>query len=426
MSKLLKPQADIARLDPLLSQYLVVREQSERLCEPLAIEDYVIQTAAFASPPKWHLAHVSWFFETLLLKPYLHDYREYHPQFATLFNSYYDTIGRQHPRPERGSLSRPTVHEVYQYRAYIDKHMARLLDDTSHPDYHDIETRTRLGLNHEQQHQELLLTDIKFNFGYNPLKPAYTNLPEPPPGHAPPLQWLEYEGGLREIGARGDAFYFDNESPRHKTYVESYRLTSRPVTNAEFVEFIADGGYGKADLWLSDAWKMIQQENWGAPLYWQRQDDQWFHMTLAGMRPLDMAAPVCHVSHYEAAAYARWADKRLPSEAEWELAAATVAIAGNFVDQGYLQPLAATQSGSLQQMFGDVWEWTRSPYTPYPGYRQAAGPLGEYNGKFMSSQIVLRGGSCATSQDHIRSTYRNFFYPHERWQFSGFRLAEDL
>jgi len=426
MNSLFQPRPETAPLNPLLSQYRLVRQQSESLCEALEIEDYVIQVTAFASPPKWHLAHVSWFFETLLLKPYLQGYREFHPLFATLFNSYYDTIGQQHPRPERGSLSRPTVKEVYQYRAYIDEHMTRLLGDTDHPDYRDIEMRTGLGLNHEQQHQELLLTDLKYSFGYNPLRPAYVELPEPPRGDTPPMQWLEYEGGLHEIGYRGEAFCYDNETPRHKTYVENYRLASRPVTNAEFLEFINDGAYGRSDLWLADAWKTIQQEGWDAPLHWQRQDDQWFHMTLAGMRPVDMHAPVCHVSHFEAAAYARWANKRLPSEAEWELAAATVPISGNFVDNGYLQPHVATGPGPLQQMFGDVWEWTRSPYTPYPGYRQAAGPLGEYNGKFMSSQMVLRGGSCVTPRDHIRATYRNFFYPHERWQFSGFRLAEDL
>ena len=425
MNSPLKSQPDTAHLSPLQSRYHLVRRQSERLCEPLEIEDYIIQTAAFASPPKWHLAHVSWFFETLLLKPYLQGYREFHPLYAMLFNSYYDTIGRQHPRPERGALSRPTVSEVYQYRAYIDEHMARLLSDTNHPDYHDIEMRARLGLNHEQQHQELLLTDLKYNFAYNPLKPAYTDLPEPPQTNAPPLQWLDYEGGVHEIGYRGDAFCYDNETPRHNTYIEDYRLASRPVTNAEFLEFINDEAYTRSDLWLSDAWKVINEENWNAPLYWQYQDGQWFNMTLAGMQSLDLDAPVCHVSHFEAAAYARWAGKRLPSEAEWELAAATVPIEGNFVDRGYLQPLAASNPEPLQQMFGDVWEWTRSPYTPYPGYRQAQGPLGEYNGKFMSSQMVLRGGSCATPQDHIRATYRNFFYPHERWQFSGFRLAED-
>jgi len=410
----------------LLAQYQQVRQQSERLCAPLEIEDYCIQAAAFASPPKWHLAHTSWFYETLLLKPYLQGYREYAPEFALLFNSYYDTIGAYHPRPERGMLSRPTVQEVYRYRAFIDEHMATLLSDTSHPQYAEIELRTRLGLNHEQQHQELFLTDLKYNFAYNPLKPAYAELPAPVQVVAPPLTWLTFEGGLKSIGYRGEAFCYDNETPRHQIYVNDYRLASRPVTNAEFMEFIDDGGYGNPDLWLSDAWKMICRQGLQAPLYWQRQDRQWRHMTLAGMRPVDPNAPASHISYFEASAYARWANKRLPTEAEWELAAATTPIEGNFVEEGYLQPVASTRDTPLRQMFGDVWEWTQSPYVPYPGYRQEHGPLGEYNGKFMSSQMVLRGGSCATPKSHIRSTYRNFFYPHESWQFSGFRLAEDL
>lgn len=410
----------------LLSQYLQLRQQSERICAPLEIEDYSIQTAAFASPPKWHLAHVSWFFETLLLKPFLKGYREYHPQFATLFNSYYDTIGEYHPRPERGLLSRPTVKEVYQYRAYVDDHMAQLLSDIDHQRISDIKLRTVLGLNHEQQHQELLLTDIKYNFAYNPLKPAYAELPQAPQTDAPPLQWLTFEGGVQSIGYNEDGFCYDNETPRHKTYFDNFQLASRPVTNSEFIEFIHAGGYKNPEFWLSDAWKVVCQQSWNAPLYWQQEDNRWFYMTLAGMRPIDMNAPVSHVSYFEAAAFARWANKRLPTEAEWELAASTLPIEGNFVDNGYLQPIASPQNASLLQMFGDVWEWTQSPYVPYPGYKQAHGPLGEYNGKFMSSQMVLRGGSCATPKNHIRATYRNFFYPHERWQFSGFRLAEDM
>jgi len=409
----------------ILAQYQQVRQQSERLSGPLEVEDYGIQTAAFASPPKWHLAHTSWFYETLLLKPYLQGYREYAPEFAMLFNSYYDTVGAYHPRPERGLLSRPTVQEVYGYRAFIDEHMAALLGDTGHPQYAEIERRTHLGLNHEQQHQELFLTDLKYNFAYNPLRPAYAELPAPAQTKTPPLSWLAFEGGLHSIGYNGEAFCYDNETPRHQVYINNYRLASRPVTNAEFMEFIVNGGYKNPDLWLSDAWEMVRQQNLQAPLYWQQQDGQWSHMTLAGMRPIDPHAPASHINYFEASAYARWADKRLPTEAEWELAAATVPIEGNFVEDGYLQPVASAQNTPLQQMFGDVWEWTQSPYTPYPGYRQAHGPLGEYNGKFMSSQMVLRGGSCATPRGHLRSTYRNFFYPHESWQFSGFRLAED-
>jgi ergothioneine biosynthesis protein EgtB len=429
MNSLLDRQHTAAPLNaetPLLSRYREVRRQSEQLCAPLEIEDYGIQAAAFASPPKWHLAHTSWFFETMLLKPYLQGYREYNPHFATLFNSYYDTIGEYHPRPERGLLSRPTVRDVYQCRTYIDDHMAQLLNDTDHPDYTDIEIRTRLGLNHEQQHQELFLTDLKYNFAYNPLKPAYTALPAAVQRETAPLQWHTFEGGVQSIGYQGEGFRYDNETPRHKSYVNSYRLASRPVTNAEFMQFIDDGGYQEPDLWLSDAWKVVQQQGWAAPLYWQQEDGEWLYMTLAGMRHVDLNAPASHVSHFEAAAYARWANKRLPTEAEWELAATTVPVEGNFVEAGYLQPVVSSQAGVLQQMFGDVWEWTQSPYIPYPGYKQQHGPLGEYNGKFMSSQMILRGGSCATPENHIRSTYRNFFYPHERWQFSGFRLAEDL
>lgn len=410
----------------LLSQYRQVRQQSEQLCAPLENEDYCIQAAAFASPPKWHLAHTAWFFETLLLRPYLQGYRVYHPDFAMLFNSYYDTIGSYHPRSERGLLSRPTVQEVYQYRAHVDDCMARLLDDSDHPHYGEIERRTRLGLNHEQQHQELLLTDLKYNFGYSPLKPIYKVLPEPVEHEPVPLQWHSFEGGVQSTGYQGEAFCYDNETPRHKVYVNGYRLASRAVTSGEFMAFIDDGGYENPDLWLSDAWKVVCQQGWTAPLYWQREDGRWSYMTLAGMRPVERDAPVSHVSYFEASAYARWANKRLPTEAEWELAATALPVEGNFFEQGYLQPVAASPAESLSQMFGDVWEWTQSPYIPYPGYRQEYGPLGEYNGKFMSSQMVLRGGSCVTPKNHIRATYRNFFYPHERWQFSGFRLAEDL
>jgi len=338
-------QGRVGDATSLLSQYQAVRQQSEALCAQLEVEDYGIQVASFASPPKWHLAHTAWFFETLLLKPYQEGYREFHPLFAMLFNSYYDTIGEQHPRPERGQLSRPTVKEVYQYRAYVDEHMAQLLHDAEHPNSSDIVSRTRLGLNHEQQHQELFLTDLKYNFAYNPLKPAYANLPIPAQQGATPLQWLSFEAGLRSIGFQGKAFAFDNETPRHKTYVEGYRLATRPVTNSEFIDFIEDGGYRSSDLWLSDAWKIVCQERWKAPLYWQREDGRWSYMTLAGMRPLDMNAPVCHVSYFEASAYARWSNKRLPTEAEWELAASSIPIEGNFVETGYLQPVAAYHAG---------------------------------------------------------------------------------
>jgi len=410
----------------LLANYLAVRSETERLCAPLEIEDYGIQTQAFVSPPKWHLAHTAWFFETLILKPYAKNYKIYHPIYAELFNSYYDTIGVYHARPERGLLSRPTVNEVYQYRAYIDEQMAKLLSEANHPYKKDIEFRTSLGLNHEQQHQELLLTDIKHIFAYNPLKPTYQQHTETPTNKFTTQKWIPFSGGVKEIGFNDEGFSYDNECPRHKVYLNDFQIASRLVTNGEYIEFINNKGYEDADLWLSDAWKIINQENWTCPLYWENIGNEWWHMTLSGMRRVDLNVPVCHISFYEAAAYARWIGKRLPTEQEWEIASESVAIKGNFRESQILHPSSAIEDDSLQQMFGDAWEWTQSAYTPYPGYHQQNGPLGEYNGKFMSSQIVLRGGSCVTPENHIRASYRNFFYPQERWQFSGIRLAEDV
>lgn len=417
--------------DPSLIEYFNrVRRDSERIAEPLEIEDYGIQTVPEVSPPKWHLAHTAWFFETLLLKPYLKGYKEYHPLFNQLFNSYYDTIGAYHARPERGLLSRPTVKEVYQYRAYVNQSMLSLLQDKKHPQRDEIVQRTVLGLNHEQQHQELMLTDIKHIFAYNPLKPNYQQsrsvaATNPAATHSQKVSWITFSGGVRQIGSDSDSFFYDNEAPSHSVYLNDFKLASRPVTNREYLKFMNDGGYKNSDLWLSDAWKIIKQQQWSAPLYWEKREDEWWYFTLSGMRPVDLNAPVCHVSFYEAAAFARYANKRLPTEAEWEIAARTQKIQGNFRASKQLQPIESPKEG-LQQLYGDVWEWTQSAYSSYPGYRQATGPLGEYNGKFMSSQMVLRGGSCATPVDHIRATYRNFFYPSERWQFSGFRLAEDI
>ena len=412
----------------LLPGYQHVRRDTERICDPLEIEDYVIQSMPAVSPPKWHLAHTAWFFETLVLKPLLAGYKQYHPLFARLFNSYYETLGGYHPRTERGLLSRPTVAEVYRYRAYVDEHMARLLARMDHPQREEIERYTILGLNHEQQHQELLLTDIKHNFACNPFRPAYRAIsaPSAPLERALPVQWADFEGGVKTLGHAGGGFAYDNEGPPHKIFLNDFRLASRLATNGEFLEFIAAGGYQQPEHWLSDAWQTVRELRWGAPLYWEQIDGEWWHMTLSGMRPVDLHVPVCHVSFFEAAAFARWAGKRLPSEAEWEIAAAGVPIAGNLCETGALHPLPAqADDASLQQMFGDVWEWTRSAYTAYPGYRQDDGPLGEYNGKFMCGQMVLRGGSCVTPADHVRATYRNFFYPAERWQFCGIRLAED-
>ncbi len=420
----------------LLAAYQCVRQLSENLCQTLEIEDYGVQAFEDASPAKWHLAHVSWFFETFLLKPYLANYRVFHPEFAHLFNSYYETAGSFHPRPERGLLSRPTVKEIYLYRTYVDEHMNNLLLTKGvHTHWRDIVFRTKVGINHEQQHQELLLTDLKYNFAYNPLRPAYCAATSPTSNHLPQLRWLDFDEDIVEIGYQGDDFCYDNELPRHKVLLAPFRLASRLVTNGEFIEFIDAGGYQSVQFWLSDAWKIVRSQNWQAPLYWEKKGDgttahspgtRWRQMTLAGMRDLDEHAPVCHVSFYEADAYARWKGKRLPSEAEWEFAAHKLPLAGNFLDTNYLQPVSDQTNDKLAQMFGDVWEWTQSPYTAYSGYQPLDGTLGEYNGKFMSNQMVLRGGSCLTPTNHLRPSYRNFFYPKDRWQCSGFRLAASL
>jgi ergothioneine biosynthesis protein EgtB len=436
-----EPTAAATNRAPLADAYGRVRALSERLCEPLATEDYVLQTAVETSPPRWHLAHVSWFFETFLLRPYLPGYRVFHPRFEYLFNSYYEqTETGFWPRPERGLLSRPTVAEVYDYRRHVDEAMARLIADCPGADWPVVAERLAIGLNHEQQHQELLVTDIKYNLAYNPLRPAYrADLPSAPSAEPDPLGFIARDGGIREIGADAESgFAYDNETPRHRVLLEPHRLGDRLVANVEYLGFVADGGYRNPALWLSDGWAAVQTQGWQAPLYWEPVEgageadlgnaDAWRQMTLGGLRSLNLAEPVCHVSYFEADAFARWAGKRLPSEAEWEAAAADVSVAGNFVEQGLLHPAPAAsgQPGVPRQLFGDCWEWTASAYLAYPGYRAPAGALGEYNGKFMSGQMVLRGGSCATSRDHARASYRNFFYPHERWQFMGIRLAEDV
>jgi len=407
--------------------FLKVRQESETLCGPLSPEDYVIQTAPEASPAKWHLAHVSWFFETFLLKEYLPGYPEFHPMFSYLFNSYYEQVGQFHPRPERGFLSRPGVAEVLRYRAHVNEHMLTLLHSVSEETWPSMQQRLEIGLNHEQQHQELLLTDIKLNLGANPLRPAYrSDLPQARQTSAPSLRWLEFAGGTHEIGHTGETFAYDNEMPRHQTCLPSFLLASRPVTNGEYCEFIYAGGYDNPQYWLSDGWATVKRLRWFAPLYWESIGGEWWHYTLGGMRKLNLDEPVCHVSYYEAEAYAAWASKRLPTEVEWEVAAGGLPVTGNLRDSGNLHPAVAIAGEGLVQIFGDVWEHTASPYRPYPGFRTTEGALGEYNGKFMCNQMVLRGGSCVTSADHIRASYRNFFYPHERWQFQGIRLAEDM
>jgi ergothioneine biosynthesis protein EgtB len=405
-------------------RYREVRTTTEALCRPLQVEDYVLQAMPDVSPTRWHLAHVSWFFETFLLEPHLSDYRLFDPRYRVLFNSYYNAVGPQFSRPDRGHLSRPTVAEVYRYRAHVDDGIAALLGAT---DLGKVSDLLELGLQHEQQHQELILTDIKFNLGVNPLRPLACPMTVPVGADAAPLEWVDVPGGIVWIGHEGDDFAFDNEGPRHRVLLEPYRMATRLVTNAEYLEFIAAGGYRDWRWWTSEGWRIAQERGWAAPLYWDRADDDWKVYTLAGALPLDPAAPVAHVSWFEADAYARWRGARLPTEQEWEHAAAELPIAGHFQDSGVYQPLPASRvDGDLRQMFGDAWEWTQSAYAPYPGYRPAAGAIGEYNGKFMINQMVLRGGSCATPRSHIRASYRNFFPPDARWQFSGIRLATDL
>jgi ergothioneine biosynthesis protein EgtB len=402
-------------------RYRAVRAATVELCAPLANEDYVVQSMPDASPAKWHLAHTSWFFEEFVLARAIAGYRSYAESFRYLFNSYYNTVGPMHSRAARGMLSRPTVAEVMAYRAAIDDRMAWLLTAGDLP--HELEDVLTLGLEHERQHQELLLTDIKHLFSLNPLLPAYQEREQPPrPLHAAPLRYLRFEGGIAAIGHAGPAFCFDNELPRHRALIAPFRLANRPVTNGEYLEFVRAGGYVDARLWLSDGWALARREEWQRPIYWSRSLEEEF--TLTGMRELDPDTPLCHVSYYEAEAFAHWAEARLPTEFEWELAAGTAPLTGNFVERREWHPQAVdVEGGALLQMFGDVWEWTHSAYAPYPGYSPAAGALGEYNGKFMINQLVLRGGSCATPREHIRASYRNFFPPAARWQFSGVRLA---
>lgn len=404
-----------------------VRQVSQQLCQPLVVEDYGIQSMPDVSPPKWHLAHTTWFFETFLLVPYLQGYSVFHPQFGYLFNSYYEAVGQRHPRSQRGLLSRPTVSEVYAYRAYVDSAMEALLRERGEePEIRDL---VELGLHHEQQHQELLLTDIKHILAMNPLHPAYrTDISPSPQPQASSWNWIEQPGGLPSLGhdLAIASFAFDNESPRHALYLQPYALASRLVTNGEYLEFMQAGGYQNPSHWLSEGWATVQTEQWQSPLYWEKIEGNWWVMTLAGLRPLNEHEPVCHVSFYEADAYAQWAGQRLPTEAEWEVAATPQTLCGNFLDQDLLHPAPAQGLTTPDQLYGDVWEWTQSAYLPYPGFRAAPGAVGEYNGKFMCNQMVLRGGSCATSLDHIRPTYRNFFPPSARWQFSGLRLARQF
>ena len=418
-----------SRAEGLLARFREIRDFTTGLCANLEPEDCVVQSMPDVSPTKWHLAHTTWFFETFILKKFLPGYRAEIPQYAYLFNSYYNAAGDMHRRDLRGLISRPTVNEARRYRASIDSHIPNLLSDANEKLLDEIEPILVLGIHHEQQHQELLITDIKHVFAQNPLYPVFRKTGiDIAPSKTEPIRFVDFDEATVEIGHHGSGFSYDNEGPRHRALVPAFSLASRPITNAEFLEFVEAGGYTRSEFWLSLGWMTVNEQRWQAPLYWVKSDGAWWQFTLSGFRPVNEAEPVTHVSYFEADAFANWNGARLPTEFEWEYAANDLPIEGNFVENKQFHPRSSTvwgQDRHLHQMFGDVWEWTRSAYSPYPGYRAAPGALGEYNGKFMCNQYVLRGGSCATSRNHIRRTYRNFFQPEKRWQFTGIRLARD-
>jgi len=422
LSTVLAPP-DEANFPSLRYRLMETRTLSTELARPLSDEDQVVQAMDDASPTKWHLAHTTWFFEAFVLKRFLPGYQVFDERFEYCFNSYYESVGPRHPRPKRGLLTRPSGEEVRAYRASVDGALGRLFEENLAS---EAATLVELGINHEQQHQELLLSDILSLFASEPLKPAYRQAsPGIAVGEANPLAFLSFDGGIFEVGHDGEGFAYDNEGPRHEELIRPFKLASRLVTNAEWIEFIEDGGYETPTLWLADGWNTVKTEGWQGPLYFEKAEDGYMQMSLLGFRPVDPASPVTHVSYYEADAFARWAGSRLPTEFEWEVAAAGVPVEGRTFGKGHLRAMPAKDGSSLQQMFGDLWEWTGSAYLPYPGFKAAPGAVGEYNGKFMCNQFVLRGGSCVTPDGHIRSTYRNFFYPHQRWQFMGLRLASD-
>ncbi|MDA1036003.1 MAG: ergothioneine biosynthesis protein EgtB [Chloroflexi bacterium] len=426
MMSTVQPSVDSASL---VEAYSATRQTTEDFSSRLAIEDHMLQAMDDVSPNKWHLAHVTWFFETFLLKPHLPGYQPINDSYEYLFNSYYNGIGPQYSRPARGQLSRPTVAEVYEYRRHVDAGMISLLEQADPRQVEELAPLVVLGINHEQQHQELMVTDLKYNLSINPLKPAYHNRAIPRAASTPPLRWTEHHGGITQVGWDGSGFAFDHESPRHDALLHPHQIASRLVTNGEFLEFMHDGGYERHDLWLAQGWATVQDRGWNAPLYWELIDGQWWYFTMSGIQKVDEHGPVVHVSYLEADAFATWSGKRLPTEYEWEHHAAQKPIEGNFADSGLYHPvpIGSTSSTSIPaQMYGDVWEWTSSAFLGYPGYKPLPGAIGEYNGKFMMSQMVLRGGSCATPQNHMRTAYRNFFYPPDRWQFKGLRLADDL
>jgi ergothioneine biosynthesis protein EgtB len=412
--------------DTLARRYMAVRQQTESLAAPLSAEDQMVQSCAEASPAKWHQAHTTWFFETFILTPHLPGYTAFDASFRDLFNSYYNAVGPQPEKALRNTFSRPPLEDVHKYRRHVDEHMQQLLSSSAATA--EVLQLAELGLNHEQQHQELLITDIKHAFWSNPLRPAYQlGRVSQTPGSAPAQKAKSFPEALVEIGSDAGQFHFDNEAPRHKVFVPAFRFGSRLATCGEYLAFMDDKGYERPELWLSDGWQAVQTHHWNAPLYWEKSGSEWFQFTCSGMSKINQAEPVCHVSLYEADAFARWAGARLPTEFEWEIAASNLPVEGDLLENANLHPEAAPANpeGEPVQMFGDVWEWTSSAYLPYPGFKPAPGAVGEYNGKFMSGQMVLRGGSCATPASHIRATYRNFFPPATRWQFSGIRLADD-
>ena len=418
-------QREERKAETLARQYSAVRQQTESLAAPLSAEDQMVQSCAEASPAKWHQAHTTWFFETFILTPHLANYRGFDQRFRDLFNSYYNVVGPQPEKALRNTFSRPSLEDVQKYRKHVDDRMQELLSASTVSD--EVLQLAELGLNHEQQHQELLVTDIKHAFWSSPLRPAYQSSQASSSGNPPQQKPKEFPEGLVEVGANGSSFHFDNEAPRHKVFVPSFRFATRPATCGEYLAFMDDRGYERPELWLSDGWMAVQANHWSSPLYWEKSGGEWCQFTCSGMRKVNEAEPVCHVSLYEADAFARWAGARLPTEFEWEIAAENLPVEGNLLEEGNFHPVPThiTSTEEPVQMFGDVWEWTASAYLPYPGFKPAAGAIGEYNGKFMSGQMVLRGGSCATPGSHIRATYRNFFQPATRWQFSGVRLADD-
>jgi ergothioneine biosynthesis protein EgtB len=413
----------------LIEQFRQVRDFSTRLCRTLEPEDYVVQSMPDVSPTKWHLAHTSWFFETFVLKVWMKRYRSEVPQYAYLFNSYYNAAGDMHRRDLRGLISRPTVSETYRFRESIDQCVIKLLEDADAALLSEIEPVLTLGIHHEQQHQELLVTDIKHVFSQNPLFPVFQpDTAASEISKVAPQRFVEFDEATVLIGHDGAGFSYDNEGPRHRALVPAFSLSNRLITNGEYLAFMEAGGYARSEFWLSLGWTTVNEQRWQAPLYWVQRDGAWWNFTLSGFRPINESEPVTHVSYFEADAYANWDGARLPTEFEWEHVASELPIEGNFVDAQRFHPAAAVgtnDANALLQMFGDAWQWTRSAYLPYPGYRAVPGALGEYNGKFMCNQMVLRGGSCATSRSHIRATYRNFFQPEKRWQFTGIRLARD-